>query len=263
MGFICRCCGRSRPALSLRRGDCAGIDDFVRGLILPRVLRQRFMVMVAWVLGIAAVWFHCHCLTAACWFGAGSCKRRCLEGYIFQKNTLGSYTALGMVVFYLIGRNKRGQRGVWLMFELMVLLTAFSRSGTGLVVVTLTLAALFAFRYLRYHWHPMFIPVALMSAVVFVILAVAVFYATAAVPFLRLVGKDLTLRAYPGMDIDVGYGYAEAMAGLWIQWLLERLGKSPGGWYVEQIELRTAAWPQWFYGYALVTVAQLAWPCCC
>ena len=42
----------------------------------------------------------------------------------------------------------------------------------------------------------------------------------------------------------LGYGYSG----------FGTAGKSPGGWYVEQIDLATAAWPQWFYGYAVVTV---------
>ncbi|MCO5186387.1 MAG: O-antigen ligase family protein [Anaerolineae bacterium] len=221
------------PALSLRRGIALALTTLYGAYLATRFTLRDLLVMVAWVLGIAAVLsFIAIVLPPHVGLEPGPANAGAWKGIFFQKNTLGSYTALGMVVFYLIGRNKRGQRGVWLMFGLMVLLTAFSRSGTGLVVVTLTLAALFAFRYLRYHWHPMFIPVALMSAVVFVILAVAVFYATAAVPFLRLVGKDLTFSGrIPAWTLMwdmvtlkpwLGYGYS----GFWNGW------ESPGGWYV-------------------------------
>ena len=55
MGFVVSVVVGQTGAVVASR-DCAGIDDTVAGLILPRVLRcADLLVMVAWVLGIAAV----------------------------------------------------------------------------------------------------------------------------------------------------------------------------------------------------------------
>lgn len=221
------------PTLSLRRGIALALTTLYGAYLATRFSLRELLYMVAWMLGIAAVLsFILIVLPPHVGLEPGPANTGAWKGIFYQKNTLGSYTALGMVVFYIIGRNKPGQRGVWLMFGLMVLLTAFSRSGTGIVVVMVTMVALFAFRYLRYHWHPMLIPVVLIATVAIIGVAGIVFYATAAAPFLRLVGKDLTISGrIPTWTLMwdmialkpwLGYGYS----GFWNGW------DSPGGWWV-------------------------------
>lgn len=220
------------PEVSLRRWIALVLTTGYGAYLALRFSLEEQLDILAWMLGLAVL---LSLVTIVVWPSQGITSERvnfgAVRGIYFHKNPFGLHMALAAVVFALRGLSGPRRYKSWAMFGLALLLTIVSRSGTALITLAVTLAAMFCFKYIRQRWRFAFVPTALLAAAGAAVIGILIFLQIAE-PVLGIVNKDITLSGrLPTWQLMfdavaqrplTGYGYS----AFWNGW------DSPGGRFV-------------------------------